>query len=121
MTGIELTQSLMGPIKPLGGDLNQVARALTTTSAGDKARVKAAKDFEAILIYKLLDEVKKTIPESGLLGGGSQTRQMQDIFWHYLSDELAEQGGFGMWKQIYKQIGKEYQAGPAGQSVEVLR
>ncbi len=121
MTGIELNPGLMEAMKPLGADLNQAARTLTSANAGDKAKMKAAKDFEAVLIYKLLEEVKKTIPESGLLGGGAQTRQMQDIFWHYLSDELAAQGGFGMWKQIYGQIGKEYQADPAGQSVEVLR
>ena len=121
MTGIELNTGLAGAIKPLGANINQTASTLTSANASDKAKLKAAKDFEGLLIYKLLDEVKKTIPESGLLGGGAQTRQMQDIFWHYLSDELANQGGFGMWKQIYGQIGNEFQAGEAGQSVEVLR
>ncbi len=119
--GIELNSGLTGAIKPLGADINQVASTLTSANASDKAKVKAAKDFEGLLIYKLLDEVKNTIPDSGLLGGGAQTRQMQDIFWHYLADELADQGGFGMWKQIYSQIGNDHQPDRAGQNVEVLR
>ena len=120
MTGIDLVANLIPPVKPLGADLEAV-RAKLSSQTLDKDRAKAAKDFEAILIYKLLEEVKRTIPESGLLGGGAQTSQMQDIFWHHLSQELADQGGFGMWKQIYDQIGTDHQAQADPVSVGIVR
>jgi Rod binding domain-containing protein len=60
-----------------------------------------AKDFESVLISKLLDEMKNTI------GGWSfdedeTSKQVQGIFWLYLARDIANNGGFGMWKDIYQ-------------------
>ena len=60
---------------------------------------KAAKDFESMLLYRMLEEMKRTIPDSGLLETGI-SKQVQDIFWYYLAQELAGQGGLGLWKQL---------------------
>ncbi len=59
-----------------------------------------AKDFESIFINKLLDEMKKTIGDWGDEKDGA-SKQIQGIFWLYLARDIADNGGFGMWKDIY--------------------
>jgi len=63
----------------------------------------AAKDFESILLNKLLAEMKKSVPESGLFET-STSGQMRDIFWMFLARDLADKGGIGLWKEIHRQM-----------------
>jgi len=86
-----------GPMSNLAG---RAVRA-----AGEKSVEKVAKDFESILLNKLMDSMSKTIPESGLFDSGT-TKQIQGLFWHYLAGEVANQGGIGLWKNINRQIGQ---------------
>ena len=60
-----------------------------------------AKDFESILINKLLDQMKNTIGDWGFEKDGVY-RQVQGIFWLHLAQDIANNGGFGMWKDIYQ-------------------
>ena len=60
-----------------------------------------AKDFESILLNKLLDEMKNTIGDWGFDKDGA-SEQIQGIFWLYLASDIANKGGFGMWKDIYQ-------------------
>ena len=69
----------------------------------DARKVQAAKDFESVLIDKLLDQVKQTAGQMGLdedTGG----RTIRDMFWLYLGRHISSSGGFGMWKDIYRWI-----------------
>ena len=66
----------------------------------DQALRRAARDFESILLHKLLQEMKNTIPDSGLAGSGA-TKQLQGLFWSFLARDLAEKGGLGLWKDLY--------------------
>ena len=56
-----------------------------------------ARDFESVLIGKLLDEMKNTIGQWGYEQDGS-AKQVQGLFWMNLSRELGQQGGLGLWK-----------------------
>ena len=60
-----------------------------------------AKGFESLLIGKLLDEVQKTIGKFSL-AEDSASKQVNGIFWHFLGQEMSENGGFGVWKDIYR-------------------
>ena len=62
-----------------------------------------AKDFESIFINKLLDEMKNTIGDWGDEKDGV-SEQIDGIFWLYLARDIADNGGFGMWKDIYKSL-----------------
>ena len=62
-----------------------------------------AKDFESVFIAKLLDAMKGTIGDWGFEKDGA-SEQVQGIFWTYLSQDLANSGGFGMWKDIYQSL-----------------
>ena len=64
---------------------------------------KVAKDFESVFLQKLTDEMRKTVPDSGLFESSAMD-QTQGIFWMQLSQELGKQGGLGLWKQLVKQM-----------------
>ena len=64
---------------------------------------KAAKDFESVLIYKVLEQMRKTVPDSGLLEESGR-EQTESIFYMQLSQELGKQGGLGLWKQLAAQM-----------------
>ena len=104
-----LPSDLLSLTKLAGAGL--LARSAGGRSPG--AVEEAAKDFESVLLYKLLEEMKRTIPDSGLLGGGA-AKQVQGMFWYYLAQEIADQGGLGLWKDVYREFarGVEAAAGP---------
>ena len=95
----------VGPSRSDAADLSVLLGA--PASPGRRVRTeqagKVARDFESILLYRLLEEMKKTIPRSGLLDSG-MTRQVEGTFWFYLAQEVAERGGIGLWKDLYRQI-----------------
>ena len=66
----------------------------------EEKKKQIAKDFESLLINKLLDEMKNTLGDWGFDKDGP-CQQIQGIFWFYLAQELANNGGFGLWKDIY--------------------
>jgi Rod binding domain-containing protein len=87
------------PVTPsLLGESSKTSQVLQ-----EHRKIQSAKDFESLLIGKLVDSMKETVGNSGLLEEeGSE--QMQAIFWMHLSSALSDQGGVGLWKDIYKNI-----------------
>jgi peptidoglycan hydrolase FlgJ len=73
------------------------------SSIEDEHKKKVAKDFEGVLINKVMDEMQNTIPDSGLLEDET-SKQTQSMFYMFLSQDVAAKGGFGFWKQIYEQM-----------------
>lgn len=71
--------------------------------ATDAAKIQFAKDFESIFISKLLDEMKNTIGEWGEEKDGS-AQQVNGMFYMFLAKNLGENGGMGMWKDIYNSL-----------------
>jgi Rod binding domain-containing protein len=86
----------------------------------DKDIEKVAKDFESVLIHKLMEEMQRTVDESGLLEDGA-SGQVKGIFWHYLAQDVADGGGMGLWQDIYRQMAGSAPVGPMAQRVEELR
>jgi Rod binding domain-containing protein len=69
------------------------------TLSEDK-KIQAAKDFESVLVNKLLEKMGDTIGDWGFEKDGA-SKQIHGIFWLYLSQHIANSGGFGLWKDIY--------------------
>jgi Rod binding domain-containing protein len=80
---------------------------LDGTSEEEKKQI--AKDFESVLVNKLLDEMKNTIGDWGFEKDGA-SKQVQGIFWLYLARDIANNGGFGLWKDIYQFLTNSDQA-----------
>lgn len=72
-------------------------------SENDKKRV--AKDFESVLLDKLLGEMRSTIGDWGFEEDGA-SEQLQGIFWLFLARHIAEHGGFGLWRDVYRFMGE---------------
>jgi Rod binding domain-containing protein len=70
-------------------------------AVSEERKKQIAKDFESVLISKLLDEMKNTIGDWGF-DKDETSEQVQGIFWLYLARDIANNGGFGMWKDIYQ-------------------
>ena len=71
-------------------------------SAAGTSAEQAARDFESVLLLRLMEEMRRTVPDSGLLSTGAG-RQIEDIFWYYLAQDVAEGGGLGLWQQLLRQ------------------
>lgn len=88
-----------GPVSPLV----QLGNTKDIASASDARKEQFAKDFESVFINKLLEEMKNTVGDWGL-EKDSVTEQVNGLFWLYLSRDIANNGGFGMWKDIKKSL-----------------
>jgi Rod binding domain-containing protein len=89
-------------IQPLSDSLMPLSSAAETrliAPPGDLKNEQAAKDFESVLLHKLLQEMANTVDESPLLDEGAG-QSVKDMFWYYLAQDLADKGGLGLWKQI---------------------
>ena len=69
----------------------------------EQKKEQIAKDFESILLSQLLDEMKSSIGDWGFEESAS-SEQIQGIFWLYLARHLANNGGLGMWRDIYQTL-----------------
>ena len=88
---------LTGTIPP-PTPLEQIKKIDDTCEAKKK---QFAKDFESVFINKLLDEMKNTIGDWGDEKDGV-SKQIDGIFWLHLAGAIADNGGFGMWKDIHQ-------------------
>jgi Rod binding domain-containing protein len=95
------------PLRPAATATGAAKPSATAAAAPvtDAAAEKAAKAFESVLLGKLFDSMRATIPDSGLFENDME--QTQSIFWTYLAQDVGAKGGFGLWKQLYKQIKKD--------------
>ncbi len=82
----------------------------------EQKKEQIAKDFESILLGKLMDEMKSSIGNWGFEKSPA-AEQIQGIFWLYLSRHLADNGGLGMWKDIYKTLNNPDQTNKNEESV----
>ena len=67
----------------------------------EEKKKQAAKDFESVFIKKLLDEMTNAIGEWGF-EKDAVSKQIQGLFSIYLSQHIANNGGFGLWKDVYR-------------------
>jgi hypothetical protein len=86
-------------------------------SQSDEQKQKLARDFESVLLMRLFEQVKESIGNWGFEeDGGSQ--QVQGLFWHFLAQNVADKGGFGLWQDIYQSFKETEDAGALGASMD---
>jgi Rod binding domain-containing protein len=83
--------------------------------ASQEKKKQVAKDFESVLLNKLMDQMKDTIGDWGFEKDGA-SEQVQGLFWLYLSQDVANKGGIGLWKDIYQFLAGGDQANAAAKS-----
>ena len=70
----------------------------------NKELLKACKDFEGIFLNIVLKQMRATIPESNLFGGGLDREIFESMFYEELSNKIAEGGGVGLASELYRSI-----------------
>jgi Rod binding domain-containing protein len=86
-------------------------------NVSEEKRKQIAKDFESVLLNKMLDEMKNTVGNWGFEKDGP-SNQVQGIFWMFLSRDIANNGGIGLWKDIYQFLTNTEKANTAGKSLD---
>ncbi len=88
-------------------DLQSELEAVTSgkTQTGREAKLqKACQGFEAIFINTILQEMRKSIPDDGLLPTSNATRTWQQLFDNQLAETLASRQEMGVAKMLYQQL-----------------
>ena len=70
----------------------------------DEQEKQIGKDFESVLLTKLFEQVQASIEDSGFDDEDSGAQQVRGMFWLHLARDVADKGGFGLWKDIYQHI-----------------
>lgn len=79
----------------------------------DLKKQRLAKDFESLLLTRLLNEVKASIGACSF-DDDAGSDQIHGMFWGFLAEDVADKGGFGLWQDIYQHL-KDLEGGsPAG-------
>ena len=79
--------------------------------AADAQRRQVAHDFESVLLSQLFQVMRSSIPESDLEDNSSE--QIKSMYWSFLAQAVADEGGIGLWKTIYEQMPKDGVTGGA--------
>ncbi len=84
----------------------------------EEKKKKVARDFESIFIHQLMETMKATIPdeESEDVAAG----QVKSMYWSFMAQAISDQGGLGLWKDIYKSMPNNTDASKVQQASEPL-
>lgn len=88
---------------PIQSKAENIAQKIGNGVQKDSELESAAQDFEAILIHKMLDSMRKTVTKSGLLESFSSD-MYQSMFDEELANEMAKKGEVGLANMMYKQL-----------------
>ena len=90
-----LTQPVLADVPPARwGDLDSI---------GEQRKKQVARDFESILVNKLLEAMQNTVGDWGFEKDGA-SMQVNGLFSLYLSDHIAKNGGLGLWPAMYESM-----------------
>ncbi|QQY79166.1 flagellar protein FlgJ [Keratinibaculum paraultunense] len=75
----------------------------------DEALKKVCKDFEAIFLSMIFKQMKKTIPEGGLIEKSLGSEIFEDMYIEEISKEISKRdGGLGIQEMLYQQFKQGY-------------
>jgi Rod binding domain-containing protein len=68
----------------------------------DRKLRQLSKDFESVLVTKLVDTMRETVEQWQGEQEDVAAGQVKGMFWYYLSQDVSDKGGFGLWKDLYR-------------------
>lgn len=75
----------------------------------DEKLMDACREFESIFIYMMLKEMKKTVPDNGLIEKSQGTTMFEEMHLEELSKEMTKgTNSIGISKVLYDQFKKGY-------------
>jgi flagellar protein FlgJ len=67
---------------------------------------KACQQFESIFLSYMLKSMRATVPDGGLFERGVTYDIVQSMHDEALAEEISQNGGIGLAKQLYEQLSK---------------
>ncbi|NMB21548.1 MAG: flagellar biosynthesis protein FlgJ [Firmicutes bacterium] len=75
-------------------------------SKSQQALQDASEQFEAIFLYQLLEQMRRTVPENDLLGDRRAEKIFQSMLDQELANSFAQTQSVGLAKMIYEQMSR---------------
>lgn len=79
-------------------------RVSTSVDDDEPLRAKAAQQLASLFIFQLLQEMRKTIPKSGLWDGGRAQEIYEEMLDERLADMIATNGQLGIASMIHQEL-----------------
>jgi Rod binding domain-containing protein len=92
------------PMSALGILTTSRIRTRDQAEPGGKALEKTCRDFESLFINYLMQEMRKTIPEDSLFGGGEAEKIYSSMLDSEVSKTIAQQRSIGLATLLYEQL-----------------
>ncbi|MFP4697166.1 MAG: rod-binding protein [Eubacteriales bacterium] len=86
---------------------NQLEHKLKNTPKDNKELKDACEQFESYFINQMLKEMRKTVPESGLIKESQGEKIFKDMLYEEYAKEAAKGQGLGLASKLYKQLSNE--------------
>lgn len=82
----------------------KVEAAASQAASERQALAEAAASFEALLLYQMLQAMRKTVPKGGLIDTGFAGETYLGMLDDALAQEMAKAGGIGLAKILLDQL-----------------
>ena len=78
-------------------DLSVIQRKVDNLNKDDDEKLmEVCREFESIFLYMVLKEMKKTVPEDGLIEKSQASRIFEDMYFEELSKEMTRNNSSGI-------------------------
>jgi flagellar protein FlgJ len=85
----------------------QSALTQAMSAQDDEKLKKACQEFESYFLYKMIRQMRQTIPESDLIPKSYANKIYEDLLDDEMSKKFSGMGGIGLADMMYKQIKRE--------------
>jgi len=87
-------------------DISQIQEKIANVNKDDdKKLMEVCREFESVFVYMMLKEMKKTVPEDGLIEKSQGSRIFEDMYFEELSKEMSKgENSLGIAKMLYEQF-----------------
>jgi flagellar protein FlgJ len=69
-----------------------------------KALKNACRDFESLFVNHMLNQMRRTVPQDGLFGGGQAEKMYTSMMDSEVAKEISRQRGLGLAPMMYHQM-----------------
>jgi murein DD-endopeptidase MepM/ murein hydrolase activator NlpD len=111
---------MLGPI----ADIASLAASTPLGSEAEGLRNRSpreiAREFEAVLVAQMITAMRKTVPESSLLGASPHRQVLDGVFDLEMARALTEDGGLGLAEVLGRQLGLEEEKAGAPEAASAL-
>jgi flagellar protein FlgJ len=99
----------LGQFQKLQNRVQQGKNRLTAEQQqrNDERLKEACKDFQSIFVKQMLDAMRKTVNEQGLLYGGRAEEIFEDMLYEKYAQKISDTAGLGLDEMMYDQLSQK--------------